>query len=245
MSFLPGFSAGMLLGSAAGGGGPTDPHWASVVLQSHFTGANGSTTFTDQSASGKTMTAVGNAQILNNKLELDGTGDCVSVADSADWYFGSGDFTIELFGAEVDVLTATQMFISQYENGGSQKSWYFAFTGAATPKKLQGYYSLTGASDANVPAADWTPSTATPYKLTYERSGTALRIYIDGAVHATAAIGASDALHNSTAPLRIGAASNGGLYLAQNGRVEAICITKGVARFNGAHTPRSLPLPTS
>ena len=68
----------------------------------HFDGTDGSTTFVDSSPSGKTVTAVGNAQIDTAQYKFggasglfDGNGDYLSVPDSDDWYFGTGDFTID------------------------------------------------------------------------------------------------------------------------------------------------------
>lgn len=79
---------------------PVDPPWANVSSLLHFNGTNGSTTITDEK--GKTWTAAGNAQISTSNVQfgsgcllLDGSGDYVSTPYSADFDFGSGDFTIE------------------------------------------------------------------------------------------------------------------------------------------------------
>jgi hypothetical protein len=69
----------------------------------HFDGANGSTTVTDSSTSPKTMTAYGGATISTTKskfggasLYLPGTsGSRVQAANSSDFVFGTGDFTVE------------------------------------------------------------------------------------------------------------------------------------------------------
>lgn len=65
----------------------------------HMTGANGSTTFKD-SATGKTITAVGDAKISTAQYKFDGssalfdgTSDYLTIQDSTDWNFGTGDFT--------------------------------------------------------------------------------------------------------------------------------------------------------
>jgi hypothetical protein len=67
--------------AAAGGGGTPDPE-----LLLHFNGADGSTTFTDSSLNGHTVTANGNAQLDTaqsqyggSSLLLDGTGDYANV----------------------------------------------------------------------------------------------------------------------------------------------------------------------
>jgi len=68
----------------------------------HFNGTNGSTTMTDNSKNNLTATATNGAAISTaqskfggSSLLLDGTNDYVTVTNSTDFDFGSGDFTIE------------------------------------------------------------------------------------------------------------------------------------------------------
>ena len=65
---------------------------ADTKLLIHADGADGSTSFTDSSASGHTITANGNAQVDTDQKEFgtgsllcDGTGDYLSIPDHADW----------------------------------------------------------------------------------------------------------------------------------------------------------------
>ena len=81
--------------SGAGGG-------AQTVLLLHCDGTDGATTFTDSSDTSHTVTANGNAQIDTDQSKFggasglfDGTGDYLSIPDSADWDFGTGDWTID------------------------------------------------------------------------------------------------------------------------------------------------------
>ncbi|MEJ0012775.1 MAG: hypothetical protein WDM94_09155 [Bauldia sp.] len=60
------------------------------------------TTFVDSSASGRTITANGNAQVDTAQAKFggasalfDGAGDYLTVPASADFNFGTGDFTVE------------------------------------------------------------------------------------------------------------------------------------------------------
>jgi hypothetical protein len=81
-----------------------DQYWYSKVLGLHCDGTNGSTTFTD--VKGKTVTAVGNAQIStaqypaltgkSSSAYFDGTGDYLTLSNSTDFTF-PGDFTIQFF----------------------------------------------------------------------------------------------------------------------------------------------------
>lgn len=74
----------------------------STSLLLNFNGTNGSTTFTDSSPNGLTVTANGNAQISTAQSKFggasgyfDGAGDYLTLEDNADFGFGTGDFTIE------------------------------------------------------------------------------------------------------------------------------------------------------
>lgn len=79
-----------------------------------FGGADGSTTFTDDS--GKTWTAFGNAQIdtsLGDQRGLfDGSGDYITTPDHTDFAFGSGDFSI-LFTMRFNSLAGFQTIVSK------------------------------------------------------------------------------------------------------------------------------------
>lgn len=84
--------------------GPTDPYWANVVLLvGNNNGADGTTTFTDQSASAHTVTAVGNVQWdtaqaptgYTSSPQLDGNGDALRLDGSADFAYGTGDVCVD------------------------------------------------------------------------------------------------------------------------------------------------------
>lgn len=78
----------------------TDPFFDDVSLLMHMNGADASTTFTEET--GKAVTVFGNTQIDTAFSQFggasglfDGSGDYLELADSVDWQFGTGDFTIE------------------------------------------------------------------------------------------------------------------------------------------------------
>ena len=90
-----------------------DPNFANVTLLLHSDGTSGSTTFTDNSNSSRTITASGNAQIDttikkfgSGSAEFDGTNSKLTISGNP---LGSGDFTIE-FGCTLKVLVAIIIF---------------------------------------------------------------------------------------------------------------------------------------
>lgn len=96
--------------------------YANVKLNCHMSGANGGTTFTDTSTGAKTITTNGNAQTSTAQARIgsssglfDGTGDYLTVPDSADWDFGTGDFSFEMQIRAANI-TARQVLLSNYLN---------------------------------------------------------------------------------------------------------------------------------
>lgn len=86
----------------------------------------------------------------------------------------------------------------------------------------------------------FSPSINTPYDLAVDRSSGTVRVYNGGSVLGSATL---SGMFDSNQNLTIGRLADGagpGLFWYR-----AIRITKGVARYAGAYTVPSLPLPTS
>ena len=71
------------------------PPSSDCVLILNMEGANGSTTFIDSSVFNHSVTAVGNAQILNNELLLDGDGSYLVTQESDELILGLDNFSIK------------------------------------------------------------------------------------------------------------------------------------------------------
>lgn len=212
---------------AAGG---TDPNFASVKLLCGFEGTNGSTTFVDESSNARTLTAGGNAQISTaqfkfgaSSLLLDGTGDYVSAPDSADWDFGTGQFTVEAFirraasGTEWTVM-------SQWSSTSGNAAWaLFATTGGLY---FRFYDSANVLRDT---FAAFSATTGTWYHVAADRDAAGkVRTYVDGVMLASATF--AQAVQGSTNPLRIGSIQDFAAF-DFNGNLDEVRITKGVARY--------------
>ena len=83
-------------------GTPTDSNFSNVSLLLNGDGTNGSTTFTDLSSNGHTVTAVGDAQVSTSikkfgtgSIKFDGTGDYLEIPSSDAFDLGTDDWTIE------------------------------------------------------------------------------------------------------------------------------------------------------
>lgn len=236
---LPGI-AGLsgLVGETAAA--PTDPNFSSTVLLMGFNGSNGSTTFTDESFVARgNAGGVNDAQITTStvkfgtgSLRLDGTLDRIYYADSADWNFGSGDFTVEMWVliSSLASLDADMAFISQWATTGSQRSWLLQYNGSLATNTLSFVGSSAGSSGTTLATANWTPTQDQFYHVAVDRSGNVFRLYIDGVMVGTSTNAFT--FHNSTTDLRIGNVSSAGVETnLLRGNIDELRITKGVARY--------------
>lgn len=195
------------------------------VLRLNFNGADGSTEFIDES--GHAVTANGNAQIDTSQSlsggssgKFDGSGDYLSLADSPDWDFGTGDFGINI-GVRFAALTGVMTLIGNYDAGTS--GWYLQYRNDGSNRLTLG---VTGDS----PQFDfaWTPSVDTWYRIKTFRVGTDLVSLVNGAQIGTTQTMSTN-ISGSTAPLWVGGLnfSSGVQFL--NGWMDDVLVTKGVA----------------
>jgi hypothetical protein len=220
----------------------TDPNFASVVLLLHFDGANGATSFIDSSLAAHTVTgsasdALTTAQQKFGTASLNPTSLGASSADSADWAFGAGRFTIE---AWVRATTAPSGFAGIVAQYGSSIGWYLGFNGGSAVF----YYSANGATPLLGVSALYTFTLNTWVHIAVDRDASnVVRVYADGAVIGSATIATT--FFDATNALVIG---NDGLASAGRrwlGQIDEVRITKGVARYAGAFTPPTAPFPDS
>ena len=135
----------------------------------HCNGADESAVFTDEA--GKTVTRNGGAQIDTAQYKFhgasglfDGTGDYLSLADSDDWDFGTGNFTVETWlrrnGNQADYTGV----ISAGGPAAGPIGWAIGFGNAAggTTNKVIFYTSTTGSWAANITASAAVSDTTIP-----------------------------------------------------------------------------------
>jgi hypothetical protein len=216
-----------------------DQYWSNVSLLLHMDGSDGSTTFTDSSSNAHTVTANGDAQIDTAQSQfggasglLDGTGDYLATADSSAWAFGTGDLTIE-FWLRVASFSGGIYYMSQ--NSGTSPNWYI-FSDSATLFRFgrHGAAQYTGFT-TSLSTGQW-------YYVAIVRSGTTMRIFLDGVSQTLTNVGGGVGSFNfsSTTSLHIGGLSSGGNRY--NGHLDEIRITKS-ARYAENYTSPAEPFP--
>lgn len=200
---------------------------------------DGSTTFIDEK--GHTLTAHDDAQIDTAQSMFGGGSalftilDRITSTDSADWHFGSGDFTIEMFARFSglpggDAANNGRALASQYVNTGNQRGWIFRLIASG----LNFLWSTDGLTSNSVTGA-FSPTLNTWYYLAAVRLGTAINIYAALATDSTTTLIASGLIGSSTifdsnADLRIGTLFSSTESSSFEGWMDEIRITKGIAR---------------
>lgn len=205
------------------------PTFSNVKLLAGFNGANGATSYTEESASARTATFIGNAQLSTGNAIyggaaalFDGAGDSITFADADDFSLGNGPFVIQ-FSANLASLPTNTAFINQWNSSANQRS--FAVDRASSGK-IQFAYSVTGAATISALSADFFPVVNHVYRFMVERdTSNNVRIYQDGIMIGKANIG-SASFFDSNQPVRIGGLTGFTGY-ALNGVIDEVRIVKG------------------
>jgi len=212
----------------SGGVAPTtDADFNDVVLLLDFDGPDQGTNITDLSNSGHNETFFDNAQIDvtgrslgKNTLLLDGAGDFITFPDSADWDFGTADFTIE-FTVDFDAISTAQTFMGNYLTGaGDDKGISVEIDASNNIRVLNG--------DSVLYSEAWAGAAInTTFFILVSRSGTDLRVFIDGVQLGSTVVDSTN-FTGSVQPWRIGTLDGAAQFVG--GNMGSVRITKGVAR---------------
>ena len=219
-----------------------DQYYNSCSLLLHLNGTNGSTTFTDNSPSPKTVTSNNGAAISTAQSKFggasaffDGTDDLVTVSDNSGFDFGSGDFTIEYWEYRTD-SSNNKTALARNTSGRTPYMSGYAFSGA-----LYFYVSFDGSNWAfNLNQGDITLNAWNHFAIT--RQGNVFRTFKNGSQTSTTTT--SGTFPAGSAALEIGRwAANAGVYY--QGYIDELRITKGVARYTNNFTTSSIAFPNN
>jgi hypothetical protein len=214
---------------------PVDPQFGSVSLLLHGNGANGSTTFTDNSPTPKTVTAVGNAQISTAQskfggasIAFDGNGDYLLSTSSSILSFGRSDFTVESW---IYLLALPASYATIVDSRPANGNYTDALGLAVNNLGQLGLYA-----DAWLVGPTGTISTNQWTHVALTRQGTNLRQFINGS---QAGSGASN-YNFLRQDAYVGTTPSTFFF---NGYIDDLRITKGVARYTANFTPPTAPFP--
>ena len=201
-----------------------------------FDGADEATTLTAET--GQTVTFGGTAQLDTaqykygtSSLLLDGNSDYVTVPDSDDWAFGSGDFTIDMWVRFTGTINSYATLFDHYTDANN----FFRLTSGdgATLGQLFLYIRDAGTFEVNT-SSDTALVADTWIHIAIVRSGDTFKMYQAGIEVATADVSSDYSMPNLTSVFTIGF-NNAIRYW--NGWIDAVRITKGTALWTSAFTP--------
>lgn len=216
-----------------------DDSYTKILL--HFDGSDGSTTFTDES--GKTWTAVGNAQ-LDTALKkfgtaallLDGTGDYTTTPDHTDFTVGSGNFTVD-FWVQFSGSPADGWLFGLPINAGTYSGCALKTTGTSPNIHVVLYASAGSSWDISAATGTANLATGTWYHIAVVRNGSNWRVYVNGTVdiEVTSSITCAD----GTNVFSIGSKATSGVIGPCS--IDEFRFSLGIARWTANFTPPTAP----
>ena len=221
-----------------------DAQWDNVVLLCGFEGADGTTVFTDQSPSARTITAVGNAQCDtaialagSSSLLLDGTGDYTTTPGSG-FNIANSDFTAEAL-IRIGTAKAAQAIMSKrVASGLASEFWFYINNGNEIAAQ---FLSGTGSVLNLTSGTGLTFAVGVTYHVALVRNGMNAKIFVDGVQVATGNL--SGAVPTGTQAFLIGRDAFN-TTRDFSGHIDEVRITKAV-RYVGDFDVPGFPLPRS
>ena len=214
-------------------------YFNNVILLLHGDGADGGTTFTDSSSKNRTVTSSGQARIETDdkkfgtaSVYFDGVGDYLNIADSDDFYFGAGDFTIEAWVRPLSsydpYYQTIEGILSQRYRLGEKHSFSFwlrpdGMLGFEANNGAYGCYSATGVITLDA----W-------QHVAVCRSGNTLRLFVNGQIVKEQAI--SITLSNEDQQIQIGRTNSSQTNSYFEGYIDEVRVTKGIGRYTANFT---------
>lgn len=169
-----------------------------TLLLTHFDGSDGSTSFVDdsggdESGNRRVVTYNGDAHIDASQSKFGGgsiflggvVGDNISIPDSDDWAFGTGDFTIDFWARSSQIYNTANMVYVQWVDINNRIQFGFNLGGGATVDS-QAYLQLIVVSGGTILLSVSTPTSGgvllsnTWHHIAMTRSSGTLKIFIDG-----------------------------------------------------------------
>lgn len=233
----------IMMGSGAAGD-PVDDEFNRTSFLSHFDGTNNGVNnqFTDGSASNHTITANGNVTQGSFGpfarpdgewgVSFDGSGDYLTVADSTEFDFGTGNFTIEgwinpatsgfnaifSIGAPVQIYSYNNSIIAYFNDGDNTST-----------------YTINGLSGPSSSV-----STNTWAHFAVVRNGNTYTAYVNGV--AGSSLTSSDTVASSGSAPAIGTYLPAPNTYEFDGYISNLRLVKGTAVYTGNFTPSTSKL---
>jgi len=187
---------------------------------------------TDSTSNSHTLTAYGAMNDAattkfssSGSIWFDGSNDYVTIPDSDDWNFGSGDFTVECWLYFINPNAGAGVVNQSNPGASSDSSWIIWMDASGI-----GMYLSDGSgwdySQINTTAK----SAGQWYHVAAVRNGTSLKMYVNGTATGETTLPGGWSVGNSSRVLELGTQANQAGYYFK-GYMEDLRITKGTAKY--------------
>jgi hypothetical protein len=215
--------------------------YVSLLLAGNGTNNKQNNTFLDSSTNNFTITRNGNTSQgtfspygSNWSNYFDGTGDYLSIPSNTALQFGAGDFTIECWFYDVGTSDTYPGIISS-ANGWQSGSTALRFNNLAN-RKFGFFHNPTGdpvfSSTNTFASYQW-------HHVAVTRSGTSMKMFVNGVQEASATVSASISLDTTTGVF-IGSGFDTSSKI--KGYISDVRVVKGTAVYTTTFTPSTIPL---
>jgi hypothetical protein len=182
------------------------------------------------------LVTVGNAQISTSvkkygtgSMAFDGSGDYLTIPNSVNLTFGTGDFTVEAW-VNLNVLGSDRSVIDFRSSTNSFGALYISGSG----NRISFYDGTVTSSGTALTAGSWN-------HVAWVRVGTTLYGYLNGVQQWSRTLSTNITTIGSP---KVGADYNGSLS-QMNGYIDDLRITKGYARYTANFTPPTAAFPNN
>ena len=220
-------------GKVARVGVRTDSSASSLVLALPLVGIKSDfSNAVNSGTSNKAITANGNAaasssysNFYGGSFYFDGTGDYLTVTNSSDFDFGSGNYTLEVWAYPTDVSTTRNILSRSYDGGTGNYSGFILSTANFLETTSQSSWDIT--ISKTLIANTW-------QHLAVVRSGNTWTYYVNGVSSGTATV--SGSVPTGPGDVQIGRRSGQGEF---QGYMSDVRMYKGLAKYTQNFIPAS------
>ena len=168
-----------------------------------------------------TVQNFGLAFAVSGSLYFDGTGDYLSIADSDDWHFGTGDFTLEAWVYSNSFANGYNGIISQWpQNGGNANNSFVLETVGSNLN----FYTVHGGTTLTSHTGSITLGLNQWHHVAVQRSSGTIKSYVNGTEDFS--VSNNNNFNNPSSPLTVGGGvvGTGGSW---NGYISNARVVKG------------------
>ena len=166
-------------------------------------------------------------------VQFDGSGDVLTVPNSADFRLGNGDFTIECWFYYKGALSSNRTLFGLFENSSARRSYQAEVRSDGT---IRFEWWPDGSTGNSIDTAASTVSISTWHHYAATRTNGIITQYLNGESVASSSVGTSSFYDNTDDPFRIGAL-NAAVDQSFSGHISNFRIIKGVALYTSNFKP--------